>query len=152
MRITKEVKNEFKYDFLVNNGWKFLRRLGPVSIEVYCEKCGMIEICNVKYFNIQKMKPCLCNFIGKTFGRLTILKIRFGQALCKCLCGDSLQWVKVNNLTNGDRKSCGCLKEEFYTKIKIEKFIIFELKKHLAMPPNKFHRESNARLDRIIQS
>jgi hypothetical protein len=58
------------------------------------------------------------DYVGKTFGRLTVLSIasrnRFGQTLfnCRCDCSETVSnniLININNLKSGDTKSCGCL-------------------------------------------
>src|SRR5690625_1319539 len=58
---------------------------------------------------------------GKKFGRLKAIKPaekdKHGQYkwLCKCVCGNEIV-VKGIYLTNGDTKSCGCLKKSLEDK------------------------------------
>lgn len=55
--------------------------------------------------------PKKINWIGKKFGRLTVIdKLPDGKVLCRCECGKETA-VDKNNLTNGHTKSCGCLKD-----------------------------------------
>lgn len=55
------------------------------------------------------------NFIGKRFGRFTILEDLgcdvHRMVLCKCDCGN-IKRVSLPSLKNGDSKSCGCLHKE----------------------------------------
>lgn len=62
------------------------------------------------------------NFIGKKFGRLTILsdsglrsKKKEVIYLCECDCGNKLN-VRSGLLSSGKTKSCGCLYKETRTK------------------------------------
>lgn len=54
------------------------------------------------------------DIIGQRFGKLTAMEIvgkyhRTAVWRCKCDCG-AITEVKLCNLTNGNTKSCGCLK------------------------------------------
>lgn len=55
------------------------------------------------------------NYVGETFGRLTVLKdtgkrdIKKGKIwLCRCLCGRKTEGTTVH-LNSGYKRSCGCL-------------------------------------------
>lgn len=58
---------------------------------------------------------------GKRFGRLTVIKevsphysksgVRMRMWECKCDCGNN-RILSTSNITNGNTKSCGCLKKE----------------------------------------
>lgn len=48
---------------------------------------------------------------GQRFGRLTAISYFGGKWDCACECGARV-WVKTVNLTDGNSKSCGCLKRE----------------------------------------
>ncbi len=53
--------------------------------------------------------PKKINWIGKKFGRLTVIdKLPDGKVLCRCECGKETVVYK-SNLTSGHTKSCGCL-------------------------------------------
>ncbi len=57
---------------------------------------------------------------GQVFGRLTVLNMtrtKQGRTYWKCLCscGNS-NWVRVDSLTLGASKSCGCLGDEIRIK------------------------------------
>lgn len=63
-------------------------------------------------------KSCGCvhspSLIGKTFGRLTVVKIdNTTQKLwvCRCSCGNQVKLTSYQ-LTSGHTKSCGCLRSE----------------------------------------
>lgn len=53
------------------------------------------------------------NYIGKKFGKLTIIKYEFidkyycKHYLCKCDCGKE-KIININNVKSGKTKSCGC--------------------------------------------
>ena len=53
--------------------------------------------------------------IGKTYGRLTVLKkVNSGSpayVLCKCACGNE-KIVLLSRIRNGNTRSCGCLRKE----------------------------------------
>ena len=61
------------------------------------------------------------DLIGKTFGRLTVIKKigpyknRAIQWLCKCSCGNE-HIVITSYLVHGKIKSCGCLQKEELAK------------------------------------
>lgn len=51
------------------------------------------------------------NLTGKTFNKLTVLGMEHSDPVvwkCKCECGN-ITYVRTNNLTSGNVKSCGCL-------------------------------------------
>lgn len=55
---------------------------------------------------------------GQKFGRLTAIKVvgkyyRWVVWLCECECGNVIE-VPSNRLRNGEKKSCGCLREDYY--------------------------------------
>lgn len=55
---------------------------------------------------------------GQKFGRLTAIKVvgkyyKWVVWLCECECGNEIE-VPSNRLRNGEKKSCGCLREEYY--------------------------------------
>lgn len=68
----------------------------------------------------------MSDFIGKKFGRLTVIafvskdKSRKHMFLCKCDCGKE-KVVSRNNLVTGTTKSCGCIKVELL-KSKAKKY------------------------------
>ena len=56
------------------------------------------------------------NLLGKTFGRLTVLKRSPNKSrstiwLCECECGN-VKNIRSGDLVSGDTKSCGCLNIE----------------------------------------
>lgn len=57
------------------------------------------------------------DFIGKKFGRLTVLGNQGNKKYCKCDCGNYV-YVLTCHLTSGHTKSCGCLQKERTQKIK----------------------------------
>ena len=65
--------------------------------------------------------PHLLDLTGRTFGRLTVLKIaarntgRNVDFLCRCSCGGKTT-VPGDRLTSGKTKSCGCLKRDSVTR------------------------------------
>lgn len=73
-------------------------------------------------------KSSLINLVGKKFGLLTVIKLEAHGAKsiqpkwkCLCDCGNIVT-VDGNNLTSGNTKSCGCLKES-YGILKIKQFL-----------------------------
>ena len=62
-------------------------------------------------------------FIGKNFGKLTVVKCigksQFNSPLfeCKCECGNT-SYATSTQLRNGQKKSCGCLKKEYHFEYK----------------------------------
>jgi len=63
------------------------------------------------------------NLVGKTFGRLTVLrdseeKNKWGSILWECLCScGNLAKVRTSNLTGGITRSCGCINNERIAQI-----------------------------------
>ena len=49
--------------------------------------------------------------IGKTYGRLTVVKRTGRRVLCKCSCGTTKE-VDRFSVLRGDTQSCGCLQKE----------------------------------------
>ena len=56
---------------------------------------------------------------GRTFGRLTVLRLdvadRYTHWLCRCACGNTTVALG-KRLTNGDTRSCGCLLRDYYAR------------------------------------
>lgn len=50
--------------------------------------------------------------ISASYGRLSVLSVEGGFALCACSCGSDTFKCRVSNLRNGSTKSCGCLRRE----------------------------------------
>lgn len=44
---------------------------------------------------------------GQVFGRLTVLKVKDGTAICKCLCGNKCEYP-IKDILYGRKKTCGC--------------------------------------------
>lgn len=62
------------------------------------------------------------NFIGKKFGRLTVISFYKKEGkkkfyVCKCECGKE-KIVNYDYLVCGTTKSCGCLRNEMLIKFK----------------------------------
>ena len=59
----------------------------------------------------------MIDLTGQTFERLTVIgrgkRSRSGEQLwiCKCSCGNSKE-IRKTSLTNGDTRSCGCIRRE----------------------------------------
>lgn len=49
--------------------------------------------------------------VNKKFGRLLILSVLDGDAVCLCDCGTPVT-TKLSKIVSGNNKSCGCLKKE----------------------------------------
>lgn len=57
------------------------------------------------------------DIIGKKFGRLTVLdkKREKNRTYCYCVCDcGNEKWIRMDALTSGNTKGCGCLQEENY--------------------------------------
>jgi len=82
------------------------------------QSCGCLarELTRQRYENLD-----YTDVVGKTFGRLTVLKIAEKYVgknrlfVCECECGQKTL-VQKAKLLNGDTKSCGCLAQERTTK------------------------------------
>ena len=69
-------------------------------IRGHTESCGCI------------MKECRVDYTGKRFGKLTALEyIQPSKWRCICDCGEEIT-VGRGSLTNGNTKSCGCMRAE----------------------------------------
>lgn len=67
---------------------------------------GSVTSCGCLYDKYGKsLKP------GQKINRLTTISYKKGKWFCVCECGGSVE-VPTNRLTNGNTKSCGCLKTE----------------------------------------
>ena len=89
--------------------------------------CGNIVEVRTDYLRSSHTNSCGCekqkyfyrnNIIGKSFGKLTVLKFDEIKQLylCKCECGN-LSYVEGYNLMNKNTQSCGCLKSKGELKI-----------------------------------
>lgn len=75
------------------------------------QSCG----CLAKELMQNKLRK---DYIGQTFGELTVLEMLYGyknkKTYCRCLCSCGKECiVQMNNLTKGYTKSCGCRQGEF---------------------------------------
>lgn len=52
--------------------------------------------------------PKIINLIGKTFGRLTVLRRFHAYHVCQCACGKQTT-VRTDRLVSGKTRSCGCI-------------------------------------------
>lgn len=65
-------------------------------------------------------KSCGClnkkykSFVGKKYGRLTVVSDKNGVCKCVCSCGEEKEISKYS-LTSGDTRSCGCFREDVLT-------------------------------------
>jgi hypothetical protein len=90
--------------------------------ECLCE-CGNIKIVATYHLNRGSVTSCGCLYDefgrshkpGQKFGRLTTISYKDGKWLCVCDCGEHLD-IPTDKLTNGNTKSCGCLKSEISSK------------------------------------
>lgn len=74
----------------------------------YCKSCGCLS------------HPGLKDFVGKRFGRLTVIEYAGKQNgmnywKCRCDCGNEVK-VGQTRLQSGKTKSCGCLRTDAYTR------------------------------------
>ena len=56
--------------------------------------------------------------IGRTFGRLRVLRSLGYDCLCRCVCGNRKR-VHASNLTLHKIRSCGCLRREISSKLNL---------------------------------
>lgn len=78
------------------------------------------------------------NFIGKTFGYLTVIEKDDGKDmwLCQCNCGN-ITTVKGYNLTSGNTKSCGCYQKQRCSNVNTLDLTNIKFGKLLAIKPDK---------------
>ena len=57
------------------------------------------------------MQNVSARWVGRRIGRLTVVSISPGQAVCVCKCGTIRSYIR-NNLRSGHTRSCGCLHAE----------------------------------------
>lgn len=85
-----------------------------------CEcDCGKKLIVKTVHLNSEQVKSCGCLISknglsykpGQKINRLTTISYKDGKWFCECECGNTVD-VETNKLTNGNTKSCGCLKSE----------------------------------------
>lgn len=84
--------------------------------------------CGCKHYDIVSNKLRKEDITGQRFGRLTVIKWLPREErdpqhphdpyLCKCDCGNYIQ-AKINQLTTGNKKSCGCYHDEYSHSRKI---------------------------------
>jgi 5-methylcytosine-specific restriction endonuclease McrA len=91
-----------------------------------CE-CGNIKSFLTSQLTTGKSKSCGCvyknkdktriDLIGKTFGKLIVIKKSKEQSmwLCKCDCGNEVI-CRSTSLNSNSTKSCGCLRSEMLSK------------------------------------
>jgi hypothetical protein len=81
--------------------------------------CGNTKIVATYHLNRGSVNSCGCLYDefgrshkpGQKFGRLTTISYKDGKWFCLCDCGEHIE-VPTDKLTNGNTKSCGCLKSE----------------------------------------
>jgi len=54
---------------------------------------------------------------GQRFGRLTVLSARGKSRRCRCDCGNEITVDRTSTITNGNTKSCGCLRHEILSTL-----------------------------------
>jgi hypothetical protein len=75
----------------------------------------------------KKSVPC-GGMVGKTFGRLTILREykspckKYVLCECSCSCGNKTKSTRRNEMTSGRTKSCGCIRKEIVNAKNRERF------------------------------
>ena len=85
--------------------------------------CGNTKIVKTVHLNKGQVTSCGCLYdeFGKTFkpgqkiNRLTTISYKDGKWLCLCECGNHIE-VETGKITNGNTKSCGCLKTDTSSK------------------------------------
>lgn len=74
-----------------------------------------IPVCE-KSINKQAEHPTK-NFVGRVFGRLTVLEHVYvnnkSKWKCQCVCGNIVATPTTHKLTSGHTRSCGCLARDF---------------------------------------
>lgn len=81
--------------------------------------CGQEKIVKTVHLNNGQVKSCGCSKleskselkVGDKVNRLTLLEYLVGKWRCLCDCGKEIIII-THNITGGNTKSCGCLKEE----------------------------------------
>ncbi len=75
----------------------------------------------------KKSVPC-GGMVGKTFGRLTILREyqspckKYVLCECSCSCGGNTKSTRRNEITAGKTQSCGCIRREIVNAKNRERF------------------------------
>lgn len=118
--------------------WEALRRVGTdksgsVLWEVKCHVCGNTRTFTGSDFKRGKIHACLCQGprttrspvkIGQNYGRLTVVQNAEkagsgGASMYKCLCDCGREVVVYGySLTSGNKKSCGCLRDDHREQLK----------------------------------
>lgn len=89
---------------------------------------------------------------GKSFTRLTVLRVSHFKGegkkravfwWCRCVCGKELP-IRMNALTSGHAKSCGCLKKEAARKV-LEEFIVTHGMSRLGKVQPEYHAYQHAK-------
>jgi hypothetical protein len=73
------------------------------------------QVARVNMLNLKALERIKSEFVGKLFGRLTVLRVieqsPIRQVECVCECGNE-KTCFIGGLRSGDTKSCGCLRVE----------------------------------------
>ncbi|MBO4858709.1 MAG: hypothetical protein J5527_09355 [Treponema sp.] len=90
-------------------------------VQCECSFCGSINEMSFSEFNTGKRTLCTkCNngikykdYIGKTYGFLTVIEVNRAKAVCECTCGNKIECL-ISTLNK--RKTCGeCYKGKSYS-------------------------------------
>lgn len=105
---------------------------GHSTCEVRCD-CGTVKAVKTAEVVSGHVRTCGCglwsakaravefDLIGKTFGRLTVVKLtgrdskKYRTCLAKCSCGTE-KVVRICKVVSGELRSCGCLLDEYRNK------------------------------------
>lgn len=119
MLITKKVKYRGK---LIDV--KDLKPNTNKKVIVICPVCKKKRETYYKAYLKSKSGKCLkCNNkekqvkLNKKYGKLRVLEVIDGIAICKCSCGNVVE-VPKHNLLKGKTKSCGCIKSKNFINAK----------------------------------
>jgi hypothetical protein len=133
----------------VYGSWKIIERQGTSKsgfARWICKcKCGNEKIFSgIEIRKGKARKDCGCSdsWVGKKFGRLTVLKIgekgnHNNYILCKCDCGNE-KMIWGSNIYQGSSRSCGCINKDKREKRGINSIII-TYKSHAKRRKIPFH-------------
>jgi hypothetical protein len=89
--------------------------------------------------------------IGQRFGRLVVVSVEPQPwpekpiAVCKCDCGGT-SWPRLNNLRQGNSRSCGCLRREIGIA-KLDRYNRLKEENDNELQVRKAHRDQEAQRD-----